>query len=242
MSPPADAVVLEERDTTNGVAVLKLSQPPVNALDAAAFDSAELALRELSQTSGIRAIVLTGGGTRAFCAGTDLAAFETPAALARVQQASARFFTTLAELPVPLVGALNGPAVGGGAMIASECDVLVAVPDAWFALPEVAAGLLGGGSHARRLAPYFKGLRMLLLGERLSAQEALESGVLAAVVEPHELRATALEWARRLAALDPAALRAARAIYRAPEAAAARDGYADERVALAELLAERAAS
>jgi enoyl-CoA hydratase/carnithine racemase len=125
-------------------------------------------------------------------------------------------------------------------MIASECDVLVAVPDAWFAVPEVAThGLLGGGSHLRRLAPYFKAMRMLLLGERLDAAEALAFGTLESVVEPAALRAHALGQASRLAALAPIPARAARQIFRRQESDLASSGYRDEQRVLGEVVSGR---
>jgi enoyl-CoA hydratase len=220
-------------------AVLELTRPPVNALDAGAYEAASDALESLAADPRVSAIVLTGAGRKSFCAGTDLGAFSTPEEFPRVASAAARFFDALANSAVPLVGALNAPAVGGGVMIASECDVLVAVEDVYFALPELSHGLIGGGSHLRRIAPYFKAMRMLLLGERLTVEEAHAVGTVESVVPVERLLERALEVAAELSALEAAPLRAARNIFRGMESDLASAGYARERQILRELVAAR---
>jgi enoyl-CoA hydratase/carnithine racemase len=219
--------------------ILKLARPPVNALDADGYEAGSEALERLNADADVGAIVLTGEGSRSFCAGTDLATFSRPDEFGRVAAAAARFFDALASSSVPLVGALNGPAVGGGVMIASECDVLVAIEDVYFVLPELSHGLIGGGSHLRRIAPYFKAMRMLLLGERLTVAEAHASGVVESVVGADQLLDRALAVAAELSGLESAPMRAARNIFRGMESDLASAGYARERQILRELVAAR---
>ncbi len=218
------------------VALLTFDRPPVNALDASAYGAAAYALDQVSQSSSVRVLVLTGGGTRVFCAGTDVAAFEDEAVCARTASAGQRFFEALAGLPQPIVGALNGPAIGAGAMIAAECDILIATQTVYFSVPELPAGFVGGASHIKRLAPYFKVQRMMLLGERLSLAEARQNGTVMRVVKPPLLIEEAIGLAERLSDLDPLVVRDARPIFRQPESRLALEGYRAELRALERLV------
>jgi enoyl-CoA hydratase len=206
-----------------GVALLTVDRPPVNAFDARLYDEAASLLKESAGDPSLRALVLTGGGERAFSAGTDL-----DAPLDEVKPAGRRFFDALSRYPRPVVGAINAPAVGGGAMIAAECDVLVACPEAFFQIPELAHGLVGGGAHIKRLVSLFRAQRMLLLGERLTAEEAEREGLLAALVPRREVVPKAISLASEIAALDPEVVAAARAVFREEEAERIRREYARE--------------
>jgi enoyl-CoA hydratase len=220
---------------------LTLERPPVNALDADAYECAAEALEQTARSSSIRALVVTGAGTRAFCAGTDVAAFEDERACSRTTSAGLRFFEALAGLPQPIVGALNGPAIGAGAMIAAECDILIAVDSVYFSVPELTAGFVGAASHIKRLAPYFKAQRMMLLGERLEVADAYASGTVTAIVEPERLLVQASQVAERLSDLDPLSVRDARWIFRMPESRLALEGYRSELQALERLVARKRA-
>jgi enoyl-CoA hydratase len=230
-----------------GVAQLTIDRPPVNALGAETYDGLATALRSLagagsdsgSGSGDVRALVLTGAGTRAFSAGSDISEFGDPPSYARIAAASQRFFEALGGLAVPIVGALNGPAVGGGAMIAAECDVLLATPDAHLSIPELSLGVPGSGSHAKRLAPYFKVQRMLLLGERLTVEQAVAFGTVSEIVPAEQLVAAAIAVAQRIAALAPDAVQGARAIFRAPESRAAMAGYGAELAAAVPIVSAR---
>jgi enoyl-CoA hydratase len=224
---------------TAGVALLTLARAPVNALDAAAYTGLADHLDGLTSDPALRALVLTAEGDRAFCAGTDTAAFATDREYVEVCAACWRFFETLSRFPVPVVGALNGPAIGGGAMIAGDCDVLLAAPNVYFTVPEVSLGVPGGGSHIRRLAPYFKVQRMVLLGERLTLDEAVAAGTVATIVERDALVDAAVAVAREIAGRDAGAVREARAIFRAPESADVRTGFRAELDAASALVRAR---
>jgi enoyl-CoA hydratase len=222
-----------------GVAQLTIDRPPVNALGAEAYDGLAGALRGIGRSADVRALVLTGAGSRAFSAGSDISEFVDPAAYARIAAASQGFFEALGGLPVPIIGALNGPAVGAGAMIAAECDVLLATPDAHLSIPELSLGVPGSGSHAKRLGPYFKVQRMLLLGERLTVAEAVAFGTVSEIVPAEQLVSAAIAVAERIAALQPDAVQAARAIFRAPESRAALAGYDAEIAAAVPIVSAR---
>lgn len=213
---------------TDSVTLLTIDRPPVNALDADAYRELAGHLEALGATEAVRALVLTGAGERAFCAGTDTAAFGTDREYVEVCAACWRFFEALSRFPVPVVGALNGPAVGAGAMIAGDCDVLLAAPNVYFTVPELSLGVPGGGSHIKRLAPYFKVQRMVLLGERLTVEEAVAAGTVATVADGRGLIDGAIALAAEIARRDGRAVRDARAIFRAPESAHVRSGFRAE--------------
>ena len=204
------------------VALLTLDREPVNALDAAAYREGASALTALGEDARVRAVIITAAGSRVFSAGTDFAAF---ADTEDVAAAGREFSEVLAEAPLPVIGALNGPAVGAGAMIAAQCDLLISVPDAYFQVPELVNGYLGGGRHVKRLATYHKGQRMMLLGEKLSAEEAFATGVVLELVAAADLIPRACEIVAPITELDSQTVADSLRIMREPETDLALSGY-----------------
>jgi len=167
---------------------------------------------------GIRALVITGTGDRAFCAGMDLRAFTSD------QQASAsdpaategyrRFIQ--AELTVPVIGAANATAVAGGFELLLGCDIVVASSQARFGLPEVKRGLFaaGGGTFLGTRIPLAIALEIALTGDSIDAERAYALGLVNAVVAPDQVLATALEFADRIAANGPLGVAATKELVR----------------------------
>jgi enoyl-CoA hydratase len=184
----------------------------------------------------VRAIILVGAGDRAFSAGTDLKVFHDRAQAERTAAAAKEFFTALAECPKPSIAAVNGPAIGGGAMIASDCDVILCARHAYFSIPELSLGTVGAASHVSRLAPTHKVLRMMLLGERLTAEEALGFGSVLKVVDSEHLLAEAWAVAKQIASLNAGAVREARSILLTHQNQRVMDGYSRELQVALELL------
>lgn len=209
-----------------GIVMITFDRPPVNALDATAYGIATEALARADADPDVHVAILTGAGTRTFTAGTDLAAQRADSA--GMSKALFGLFDQLASRRLAIVGALNGAAVGGGTMIAAECDVLIGVPGSYFLLPQIEFGHPGGGSHLRQLVPRYVALRMLLLRERLTIDEALALGVVWRIVEPAQLLDTAIAAAERIGELDPAARAAALELFRARDGRVTIDGLADE--------------
>ena len=210
MSEAPEATVRSE--TTDGVLVLTLSnERKLNALTPAMLDDLDAAAAAVEADRTVRAVVLTGSGSRAFSAGADIKAWGGLDAFAFARQwirLGHRVFDRLARLPVPTIAALNGHAFGGGLELAACTDVRLAVAGAEFALPEGAIGVTPGWSGVQRLARLMpQGLvrEMALTGARLSAARACEVGFLSEVVEADVLgRAIAI--ARRAAGLAPRAV------------------------------------
>jgi enoyl-CoA hydratase len=208
------------------VALVTLDRPSkANALDPAMLRELADAWRALAADPELRCAVLTGAGERAFCAGMDVAAtLATSQALARgerVDEASFEGLRSVAtatlvgfDLGLPLVGAVNGHARGAGFDLLLAAELRFAVPEATFALEEVALGLYPTG-HATVLLPrqvaWVHAQELLLTARPISAARAAEIGLLNRVVPRAELLATALDAADAIAANAPLAIRATRA-------------------------------
>lgn len=187
----------------DGVATLTLNRPQVlNALNSALLAEMLDALTRLAQAQSSRALVITGTG-RAFSAGADLAEFAPEDAGAVLE----RFYNPLLEallgLPLPVVAAINGPAVGAGCSIALASDFVVAARSAYFLQAFVAVGLVpdtGATWLLPRLVGRSRALEMMMLGERISSERALEWGLIHKCVDDSELPDLAMQLAARLAA------------------------------------------
>ncbi len=167
-----------------------------NALDVAHCD----ALRDAVQTGGARAIVITGAGS-SFCSGADLGAVYDAA----FRDALYAMLGAVTDLSVPVLAAVNGPAIGAGAQLALACDLRVAAREATFAIPTARLGIAVTPWTIRRLA-LLSGTgtaqAMLIGGEALDAARALQCGLASRLGD----RAAALAWARELAELAPLSL------------------------------------
>jgi enoyl-CoA hydratase len=230
-----DLVRCERHGST---AVLTFNRPEkLNAISSPMLTRLEQRLEQVEADHGIRAVVLTGAGGRAFVAGADIGEYAGQAEedFRRYQRRSRAVFSRLAGLGKPVIAAVNGYALGGGFEIALCCDVLLASANAQFGLPEGLLGLCPGGGGTQRLAraagPYVAA-RVLLLDGRLTAAEAERLGLVAKVVAPGELMGAALEAATRAARVAPLAARAMKALVAAAGEGTLADGLDREHEAL----------
>jgi len=202
------------RDDRDRVAVLTLNRPQRrNALSPGLIDALDEALMAAAADSGVGAIVLTGAGDRAFCAGGDLAGGLGGAegALAAHEQRGgfARLIQRLHQLGKPVVAGVNGDALGGGFGLAIACDCAVVDPGARLGTPEINVGLFPMIITAElvRNIPRKILLEMMFTGRRLSAQEARDWGMVNAVSESGGALAGATELAATMAARSSAVLK-----------------------------------
>ncbi len=198
-----DDLVRERRGL---VLVLRLNRPDArNALTPGLIAGLSSAIEEAEADPEVRVVVLTGTGDRAFCAGMDLRSFAAGERLP--DEASMAGFNRLmqGEVTVPLVGAANATAIGGGLELLLGCDLIVASSDAAFGFPEVKRGLMpgGGGTAIGLRVPLGVALEMTLTGESITAARAYELGLVNAVVPPNEVLPAALGVAERIAANAP---------------------------------------
>ena len=167
-----------------------------NALDAAHCH----ALRDAIQTEGARAVVITGAGS-SFCSGADLgAAYD-----AAFRDALYAMIAAVTEAPVPVLAAVNGPAIGAGAQLALACDLRIAAREATFAIPTARLGIAVNPWTIRRLALLAgagTAQAMLIGAESMDAARALQCGLASRLGD----RAEALAWAHELAELAPLSL------------------------------------
>lgn len=195
------------------VLVVTLDRPEVRN----AFDTATaLELRTLWSSlyvdaAAVRAVVLTGAGDRAFCAGGDLKERRTmdDAAWRRQHAIFEQAFQAMLDCPIPIIAAVNGAAFAGGLELVLTADFAYAVPDARFALTEVTIGIIPGAAGTQML-PRAVGVRrakeIVLTGLPFSAEDALAWGVVNRLVPRERLRADALATAERIASNAPVAV------------------------------------
>lgn len=225
-----------------GVALLTLARPErMNALDPATDQAMAAALAAIEADASIHCVVLTGAG-KTFCVGADI---PTLLPQIRANIAAGRDDPQLGGLThtqvtgKPVIAAVNGLALGGGLEIALACDLRIASTNARFGLPEIRLGVLAGAGGCTRL-PRMIGqalaAEMILTGEPIGAQRALEAGLVSRVVEPEQLLPVALDLAAQLAARAPQALRACTALLRRARFDEWREALEDERAAFAALL------
>ena len=195
MKTPAFETLLLDIDT-RGVARLTLNRPDThNALNATLIAELRAAAAWLAQATGVRAVVLTGAG-KTFCAGGDLGWMQQNMKKTRTVRVAdsaelATMFRALNELPMPLIGRINGAAYGGGVGMVSVCDVSIAVDSGVYCLTEVRLGLLPAN-----IAPYVvarmgeaNARRTFLTARRMKAAEAQRLGLVSEVVPDDQLDA-----------------------------------------------------
>jgi len=195
-------------DVQDGVATITLDQPDtLNALSIAMKLALRAAVQHAADDAGVRAVVLTGAG-RGFCVGQDLREHADSLAAGDTELSTVRehynpIVSALAALPKPVVAAVNGAAAGAGASLAFACDFRIAADNASFLMAFARVGLgpdTGASWTLQRLVGHGRALAMLMLAEPVSAAQALEMGLVNAVVPAADLPAAAHELAARLAA------------------------------------------
>jgi 2-(1,2-epoxy-1,2-dihydrophenyl)acetyl-CoA isomerase len=223
----------------DGICLLTLVRPDVhNALDLVTMESLVSEIERAGEDSAVRALVLTGEGA-SFCSGDDLrdVRSSTRTEFVRVLTALQRLTQSIFDCPLPVVGALNGPAYGAGLELVLACDARVAVSGFVCAAPEVRLGLVATNG-ASLLLPMIVGparaRRMLMSGGEFDAAWCLEAGLLEAVVDPDELLRTARATALELAGGHPNAVAATRWLLNAPIAEAMRAALAAEAASCSE--------
>ena len=217
-------------DAADGVAVLTIDRPEaLNALDTEALRELRAHLVEVRDRTDLRAAVLTGAGTKAFCAGADLKATQTspapyPEAVFRPAERAAELglyirLMDLTDLQLwkPVVAAVNGHCLGAGLEIALQCDLRIASPQASFGLPEARVGSIPAVSGLHRLlkaVPSAHAMQMALTGDRIPAERARGIGLVTEVVPGADLLDRALSLARSIAANAPLAVQAIKKLSR----------------------------
>lgn len=197
-------------ETVGHVALLYLCRPHRhNAIDLLMARELLAALGHLAEDASVRAMVVTGEGERAFCAGADMA---EAAADPQVGTTVVRAVGEVLRFPKPVVAAVNGYAYGAGAILAIYCDLRLACPEARFRFPGAEYGLVTGAAHLPRLIGLGRAKEIVFTARVVEAHEALEMGLVNRIVPKDQLVAQALALAHHMASLSPQALAAAKEV------------------------------
>ena len=196
------------------VATVTLDRPPVNAITRSTMVELRDTFRSFADRADVRAVVFTAAGEKAFLAGVDLKSFDTddtepdpedaPGLLARSA------IEAVYDCAVPVIAAVNGPALGAGLAYVAVCDLIVAAESATFGTTEINVGLLGASAHLNLLLGRPMVRELFLTGVPAPAAELHRLGAVNRVVPRAELASTARELAAQLATKSPLAVRLAK--------------------------------
>lgn len=196
------------------MAVLRVNRPEVrNALDLATVREMSAALEALSTDDSVGAIVITGAGDTVFVSGADINAIKARTRDDGLAAINSSLFAAIDKCPKVTIAAVNGLALGGGCELALSCDLRIAAAHAKFGQPEVGLGIIPGAGATQRL-PRIVGLgrakHLILTGDAIDAQRALDWGLVSAVVPAAELMTQALALAEKVLTRGPLAIRLAK--------------------------------
>jgi len=233
---------LVRSEARDDVVWLTLNNPQsLNALSLPVLEALREAVADVRTRGGVRCVVITGAG-RAFCAGGDLLAFKADVEcedkgpfLAKLRYAQ-EVFTEIEQLPMPVIGAVNGDAIAGGLELLLCCDMIIAAESARLADGHARYGIIpGGGSTARlprKIAPN-RAAYMLLTAELLPAVTLERWGLVHQVVQDDELQPTVAALSAKMARLSPLGLGTIKQLLRASLTGTAEDAAEAELIAFA---------
>ena len=202
----------ENRD---GVLIITVDRPKVlNALNAQTVEEIGEAFEAARDDNGVKAVIVTGGGEKAFVAGADIneLAKMTPISGKATASKGQGVFFAIERFPKPVIAAINGYALGGGCELALACHIRIASDKAQIGLPEVTLGIIpgyGGTQRLARLVGKGKALEIICTADRVNAADAEKIGLVNRVVPADQLMNVAEEMARKIASRGPVAVRCA---------------------------------
>ena len=236
-----NAITVEVEDH---IATVTLDRPPVNAITRGVMHEIANAFNALSEDREIRVAIFTAAGDRAFMAGVDLNTVTdrgpgeatSPTIITNPPRTVRDAMWAITDCAVPVIGAINGPALGAGLAFAACCDVLFASDNATFGVTEINVGLLGASAHLSMLVGRHKAREMYFSGEQVPASEMYRLGAVREVVPRDQLLGTCRAFARTLAAKSPIALRLAKEAMNRVEHLPLKEAYRTEQDYTARML------
>ncbi|MFC4765862.1 enoyl-CoA hydratase/isomerase family protein [Effusibacillus consociatus] len=195
------------------VALITIHRPPMNTLSRETLYELETILNEAETNDSIGCLIITGSGDKNFSAGADISEFGEMGDRKTAEKTLRRMndlFNWIEGFPKPIIACINGKALGGGNELQMACHLAIAADTSELGLPEVRLGIMpgyGGTQRLPRLIGRRRALDLMLSGERISAQTALEYGLVNRVVSQDKLRDEAFHWAKQLADGPPIAIK-----------------------------------
>ncbi len=224
-------IIYEKKDN---IGVLTINRPEkLNALSNELTEELERLLNEVENDEKLHVLVMTGAGEKAFVAGADIQELVDRDALVgrRVSRTRQEIFSRIENLPIPVIAAVNGYALGGGLELALACSIRICSEKAQFGAPEVKLGIIpgdGGTQRLPRLIGLGRAMEMILTGDFIDAQEAYRIGLVNQVVSHDELMEKAMELAQKIAKRPPLAVRYAKEAVNRSQEGDSVSGYALE--------------
>ena len=205
-------------DIADHVATVTLDRPPVNAVTTDTFIEIRDTFTALGDDRSVRVAIFTAAGTRAFMGGADLKSFDDaadraawpPSRIVDRGRAARDALWSIYDCGVPVIAAVNGPAIGAGVAFAAVCDIIIAAANATFGTTEINVGLLGASAQLSLLVGRHKARELYFTGELIAADELHRLGAIRAVVPAEQLLPEAQALAATLAEKSPIALRLAK--------------------------------
>jgi enoyl-CoA hydratase len=202
-------LIVEIKD---GIATVKISRPKaLNALNSETLDELNHLGKALSADKGVRVVILTGEGDKAFVAGADILEMKDMTALEGMafSQRGHETFHAFENMSKPVIAAVNGYALGGGFEVALACDIIYASDKARVGFPETTLGIFpgfGGTQRTAKLAGLAKAKELIFSGKTITAQEAYEMGLVNKVVPHEDLMKEVTALAEKIGANGPSAV------------------------------------
>ncbi|WP_461534841.1 enoyl-CoA hydratase [Spongorhabdus nitratireducens] len=233
----SDSILIKEEGHT---AILTLNNPPANTWTEESLNYLASIVEQFNQRKDIMTLIVRSDSEKFFSAGADLNMFADgdKGNAARVGIAFGNAFEALSSFRGLTIAVINGWSMGGGLEVALACDLRVAEPQATLALPEASVGLLpcaGGTQNLTLLVGEGWAKRMILCGERVKAEKALEIGLVEALAEPGKGMEQAMEWANGVEKQSPAAVAACKRLIQQTRSAPLSEGLPKERAEFNEL-------
>jgi enoyl-CoA hydratase len=207
-----ETILVEKNE---GVATITINRPDkLNALNSRVHEEGVAALETLRTDDGVRVVVFTGAGEKSFIAGADISEFagRTPVTQRAVFQ-NKTLFNSIDTFPKPVIAMINGFCLGGGCELALACDIRIAGANARLGQPEINLGIIPGGGGTQRLTKLIgegKSMEMILTGDMIDAQTALDLGLVNHVYPADELEEKTMKMAEKIASKSPIALQMAK--------------------------------